>query len=392
MGNRKDDPSSKTAIKPGGIVSIKYLQKKSIKMLFPVVFAFVLTIFVFLILMPTLKLFKIHYVDTIVDVVTNRGAVQYFTIFFFWLVIGKIILGLIRIKEEERSFIAIRQNFELKEGNAWSDAEQIIQKLEDQKFSPYNKSILFKRIKEGLLRIRNTQDTNALVEYFKLRSELEYTEMESEFTEIKYYNWLIPILGFIGTVLGIGVGIRGFADLVIQAQGFEDVRNYLPNVTHNLGIAFDTTLLALVLSAIGIFFSSFLTKKYSKLLESIDSYCLDEISGKFKLYSTLADQLQRVFNMMNQDLVSSLRSNLLEIKNEVKRLFDSAKENSDKSLVIMSLIANKIPNMQPINNSIDKITEDIEKIRVTLDSKGENDKSDKSSSGNSSKNDSTRAI
>jgi len=157
-------------------------------------------------------------------------------------------------------------------------------------------------------------------------------------------------------------------------------------VTHNLGVAFDTTLLALVLSAIGIFFSSVLTKKYSKLLESIDSYCFDDISGKFKLYSTLADQLQKVFRIMIEDITASMQADTLEIKNEVKYQFDVVKdqfnnvieqldianEKFGKGLAILAVIANKIPNTQPINDLIEEMAKNINVLRELSEQK-END-------------------
>jgi len=212
-----DISNSKKRIKQNRIVNyaIMSMQKKSVKIIFPLIFAIALTLIVFSIIMPLFQLIETYLTKVIVDVVTKRGPIQYLSFFFFWFVIGKIILSWVRLNFEQKAFQDINQKFELKEGKAWSDAELIIKNLHGQIEIEYHNSILFKRIKEGLFRIKNTQDTNALVEYFKLRSELEYIEMESEFTEIKYYNWLIPILGFIGTVLGIGVGIRGFADLVI---------------------------------------------------------------------------------------------------------------------------------------------------------------------------------
>lgn len=57
-------------------------------------------------------------------------------------------------------------------------------------------------------------------------------------TTIRYLNWCIPSLGFIGTIIGIAGAM--------QYAGSGNVQL----VTASLGVAFDTTLLALVLSII----------------------------------------------------------------------------------------------------------------------------------------------
>ena len=64
--------------------------------------------------------------------------------------------------------------------------------------------------------------------------------------------WAIPILGFIGTVWGISNGIAHFSDAMTNTGSVTDVsamlKENLPLVTNSLATAFDTTLLALLLS------------------------------------------------------------------------------------------------------------------------------------------------
>jgi biopolymer transport protein ExbB/TolQ len=73
-------------------------------------------------------------------------------------------------------------------------------------------------------------------------------DAESALELSRYSAWLIPSLGFVGTVVGIGNGLLN-ADRMITAprelQGQEIAR-----ITGYLGFAFDTTLVALILSAI----------------------------------------------------------------------------------------------------------------------------------------------
>lgn len=66
----------------------------------------------------------------------------------------------------------------------------------------------------------------------------------------RYINWAIPILGFIGTVLGISLAAEGIQAIIGGGQGLAQLSSDLSNAISPLGIAFDTTLIALSLSVV----------------------------------------------------------------------------------------------------------------------------------------------
>lgn len=66
----------------------------------------------------------------------------------------------------------------------------------------------------------------------------------------RYINWAIPILGFIGTVLGISLAAEGIQSIISSSQGLGQLSNELGEAIAPLGIAFDTTLIALSLSVV----------------------------------------------------------------------------------------------------------------------------------------------
>ena len=80
--------------------------------------------------------------------------------------------------------------------------------------------------------------------------EREY--MKGSFSLSRFMVWAIPIMGFIGTVWGISNGISYFSDAMTSTSSVTDVsamlKESLPLVTSSLATAFDTTLLALLLS------------------------------------------------------------------------------------------------------------------------------------------------
>jgi biopolymer transport protein ExbB/TolQ len=75
--------------------------------------------------------------------------------------------------------------------------------------------------------------------------ESEGERMESELSIIRYIAWAIPSVGFIGTVRGIGDAL---------GQAHRAVEGDISGVTASLGVAFNSTFIALVISIVLMFF------------------------------------------------------------------------------------------------------------------------------------------
>ncbi|MDD9824318.1 MAG: MotA/TolQ/ExbB proton channel family protein [Gammaproteobacteria bacterium] len=83
------------------------------------------------------------------------------------------------------------------------------------------------------------------LEYFL---ELLWKKSTDFYTLPRYINWAIPILGFIGTVLGISLAAEGIQSIIGAQGGLSQMSADLGKAISPLGIAFDTTLIALSLS------------------------------------------------------------------------------------------------------------------------------------------------
>ena len=66
----------------------------------------------------------------------------------------------------------------------------------------------------------------------------------------RYISWAVPILGFIGTVLGISLAAEGIRRIIASDAGLTSLSSDLDGAIAPLGIAFDTTLIALSLSVV----------------------------------------------------------------------------------------------------------------------------------------------
>ncbi len=122
---------------------------------------------------------------------------------------------------------------------------------------------------------QSVDQTNAL-----LNSSLELFlhELDLRYNMVRYITWLIPSLGFIGTVVGIMLALNYAGDRA-NAQSPE----MLYQVTERLGVAFSTTLLALIMAAILVFLQNLIQGREETTLNRSGQYCLDNLINR--LYS-----------------------------------------------------------------------------------------------------------
>lgn len=99
---------------------------------------------------------------------------------------------------------------------------------------------------------QSTRDTERARDLDKALANTESEHLGNSYTAARFFVWSLPIVGFIGTVWGIGLSISFFSETMSSSQAGASVsallQQNIPLVTQGLSTAFDTTLLALVLS------------------------------------------------------------------------------------------------------------------------------------------------
>jgi len=104
--------------------------------------------------------------------------------------------------------------------------------------------------------------------------DLYLHELDLGYHMIRYVVWLIPTIGFVGSVMGIG------GALSVAGATKADDPNLLSNTTSAMSIAFNGTFLALLLSATLVFIMHIAQLKEEKALNSSAQYCLDQLINR----------------------------------------------------------------------------------------------------------------
>lgn len=98
--------------------------------------------------------------------------------------------------------------------------------------------------------------------------ELRQNEIDLSYNAVRYITWVIPTLGFIGTVWGILQALATASTMDPTAP------EMLPAVIGSLSVAFWTTLLALIMACVLMFVQHRVQNREESLLNACAQYCL----------------------------------------------------------------------------------------------------------------------
>ena len=116
-----------------------------------------------------------------------------------------------------------------------------------------------------------------------LDSSVEYFQHEIglRYTMLRYLIWLLPTLGFIGTLVGISIALAK-AGRLPDLEDPDALQTWINALTTNLGVAFYTTLVALTLAAVLVFLTSLATSREERALNDTGQYCLDNLINRLR--------------------------------------------------------------------------------------------------------------
>ena len=112
------------------------------------------------------------------------------------------------------------------------------------------------------------------VEYFQHGIGLRYNML-------RYLTWLLPTLGFIGTIIGISLAL-GKAGSLPDLEDTAALEPWINALTTSLGVAFYTTLVGLALSAVLVFCTNIASSREEQVLNDTGQYCLDNIISRLR--------------------------------------------------------------------------------------------------------------
>jgi len=137
---------------------------------------------------------------------------------------------------------------------------------------------LWSRLVNSLHFIYRTGSVGGVEDEMKYLAEMDIERQQQRYSLSRILIWATPMLGFLGTVLGISQALGG-----ISVGPDNDFQQMMGGLQGSLYIAFDTTALALTLSMV-LMFCQFLVDRFEvQLLELVDQKTRREIARQFDL-------------------------------------------------------------------------------------------------------------
>jgi biopolymer transport protein ExbB/TolQ len=138
---------------------------------------------------------------------------------------------------------------------------------------PQLRGMLAERLRKAVEYVRVRQDSEGLISYLQEHAGLEFDRVQRSYGLYNTVVWAIPILGFLGTVVGITMAIANVTP--------EKLSSSLNDVTSGLAVAFDTTAQALGLSLILVFTKLLVSSMEEKHLVEVEQFCIERLGHYF---------------------------------------------------------------------------------------------------------------
>jgi hypothetical protein len=139
---------------------------------------------------------------------------------------------------------------------------------------PPGEGYLSRRLREGLDLVVRTGTADGLEDHLKYLGDVDAARATQGYGLVRFIVWAIPIMGFLGTVIGITVAIASLSPTQLEN---------ISGVVAGLGTAFDTTATALALSMVLMFLQFVLDRYEQQLLAVVDDSAWRALAGRFQV-------------------------------------------------------------------------------------------------------------
>jgi biopolymer transport protein ExbB/TolQ len=216
------------------------------------------------------------------EMFTERGPIPYCIVFFSSWSLAILFLKWRKLAFQRKSLtvtvVPTDHDFVLSSATVNIVVDRIYDTVDDPRYF-----VLFNRISIALSNLRNLGRVSDVDDILRSQAELNESALETSYAVLSGFVWAIPVLGFVGTVMGLSSAIGGFGEVLKSTQDMEAIKGALQNVTGGLSIAFETTLEALDAALIIQLTITFLKKSEQEFLDDCTDYCARNVVNRLRI-------------------------------------------------------------------------------------------------------------
>ena len=212
--------------------------------------------------------------------ITNEFVTRYLAGHWIeYLEVGLFCVGLSGLSLKVISLISQRRELALSllptvpaGGQHPSEATSLVRQLKEETVEEPG-GYLSQRVADALDLVVRTGEADALENHLKYLADVAAARAHASYGLVRFVVWAIPIMGFLGTVIGITVAIANLSPTQLEN---------ISGVVAGLGTAFDTTATALALSMLLMFVQFLVERSEYAVLEQVDDRAWDMLAGRFQ--------------------------------------------------------------------------------------------------------------
>ncbi|MEM8945522.1 MAG: MotA/TolQ/ExbB proton channel family protein [Planctomycetota bacterium] len=242
-------------------------------------------------------------------------TVAYCTTGLFFVGAAGLLIKLLGVLMQFASVDRVRLSPPGDSGQSPSDAPALLAQLENESAAVQD-SYLVRRLREALDYVQRTGSADGLEKQLHHLEEADFSLMHQSYAMTRIILSTIPILGFLGTVIGITLAI---AKLNLSGEAMDES---LPAVISGLSVAFDTTALALSLSTVLLFARYCVERVEVRLLALVDASVARQLVGRFRQYGSENDPHLASVRRISEQLLHTVQTGMVEQAALLKKSFD----------------------------------------------------------------------
>jgi len=181
----------------------------------------------------------------------------------------------------------------------------------------------------GFVQESSDPSVGQLMEVNREASGLDQEQTAARFTLTRYILYLLPVIGFIGTVEGISKALMNISKVLPMVKDLDAFLNNLTGVTAALQIAFDSTLLALFLSAALMLVQTLIFRLSEEHLARVDRWVVEHVLPGVGARDSLGDRLDDLIGphieKLRAELATILEPAAQSLRTEAQKIGDSLK-------------------------------------------------------------------
>jgi biopolymer transport protein ExbB/TolQ len=228
------------------------------------------------------------------------------------------------------------------------------------------------RLGQAIDSVRRNGSADGLDDDLKYLSDMDADRQHDAYSLVRIIIWATPMLGFLGTVIGI---TQALGDLATRQLG-GDLQVAMQGLLSGLYVAFDTTALALSLSILLMFLQFLVERCETQLLSVVDRRTDSELVGRFQQAGSAHDphlvSVERMCSAVidaSEQLVERQSELWQRSMDEVSKKWEKVGKQTGESLADAlqgSLAKEAHQQWEPVQEAIDQNGEQLLTLQSSL--------------------------